>query len=102
MSNVCSNCGDNTAMYCAQCHASKMIKAQWICVKDQLPADGEIVLTHSWDNRKRLVTRDSTWAGGWKQPNCKGWESVSTRDNYITHFLRVYVPPVPPLDSPTD
>ena len=42
---------------------------EWISTSDRMPKEGEEVLVHSL-GQVRQVTRDSKWAGGFKERNC--------------------------------
>ena len=62
--------------------------SEWISVDEMFPEDGEEVTVYGWDCQVRQVVRDSKYSGGWKQPNCTGWECVSFSSGLITHWMR--------------
>lgn len=66
--------------------------AEWVSVDEKFPDDGEEVTVYCCDCQVRQVVRDSKYAGGWKQPNCTGWECVSLSSHFIIHWMRHKVP----------
>lgn len=56
---------------------------EWISTSERMPEEGEEVFVHSY-GQVRQATRASSWAGGFKERNCYGWESVSS---YISHWM---------------
>lgn len=59
--------------------------AKWISIKERLPKDGEEVTVYLLSGQVKQAVRDSRF-GGWKQPNCAGWEQAG--GIAITHWTR--------------
>ena len=55
---------------------------QWISTSDRMPDEGEEVLVHSL-GQVRQVTRDSKWAGGFKERNCYGWQAAYDQSHWM-------------------
>ncbi|WP_252725785.1 DUF7736 domain-containing protein [Acinetobacter cumulans] len=55
---------------------------RWISTSDRMPKEGEEVLVHSL-GRVRQVTRDSKWAGGFKERNCYGWQAAYGQSHWM-------------------
>ena len=66
--------------------AKYSVKAQavpeWISTSDRMPKEGEEVLVHSL-GQVRQVTRDSKWAGGFKERNCYGWQAAYGQSHWM-------------------
>jgi len=66
--------------------AKHSVKAQavpeWISTSDRMPKEGEEVLVHSL-GQVRQVTRDSKWAGGFKERNCYGWQAAYDQSHWM-------------------
>ena len=66
--------------------AWQVVKAQavleWISTSDRMPKEGEEVLVHSL-GQVRQVTRDSKWAGGFKERNCYGWQAAYGQSHWM-------------------
>ena len=64
----------------------ELAKAQavprWISTSDRMPKEGEEVLVHSI-GQVRQVTRDSKWAGGFKERNCYGWQAAYGQSHWM-------------------
>lgn len=78
-------------------------KNEWISTKNQLPAEGQEVTALLNHGQISQVVKDKHYAGGWKQVNCMGWESVSHYSNTITHWRpEIFVRPnkTGPDDAP--
>ena len=54
----------------------------WISTSDRMPKEGEEVLVHSF-GKVRQVTRDSKWAGGFKERNCYGWQAAYDQSHWM-------------------
>ena len=54
----------------------------WISTSDRMPKEGEEVLVHSL-GQVRQVTRDSKWAGGFKERNCYGWQAAYDQSHWM-------------------
>lgn len=67
-------------------HVWQAAKAQevprWISTSDRMPKEGEEVLVHSF-GQVRQVTRDSKWAGGFKERNCYGWQAAYGQSHWM-------------------
>ena len=67
------------------------VKAQavpeWISVEDRMPEEGEEVWVHHYGHIVQ-ATKDKKYSGGFKQRNCRGWESVSC---YISHWMSMSI-----------
>ena len=55
---------------------------RWISTSDRMPKEGEEVLVHSL-GQVRQVTRDSKWAGGFKERNCYGWQAAYGQSHWM-------------------
>lgn len=55
---------------------------RWISTSDRMPKEGEEVLVHSI-GQVRQVTRDSKWAGGFKERNCYGWQAAYGQSHWM-------------------
>ena len=55
---------------------------RWISTSDRMPKEGEEVLVHSL-GQVRQVTRDSKWAGGFKERNCYGWQAAYGKSHWM-------------------
>ncbi|WP_445344796.1 DUF551 domain-containing protein [Acinetobacter bohemicus] len=60
---------------------------EWIDVSDHMPKEGEEVLVHHYGHIVQ-ATKDKKYSGGFKQRNCRGWESVSC---YISHWMSMSI-----------
>jgi hypothetical protein len=58
---------------------------KWISVDDKLPKEGTEVTVYMIGGAIRQVVKDKRF-GGWKSPNCGGWEQVTS--SFITHWTR--------------
>jgi len=58
----------------------------WIATKDQLPQEGREVTIRMMHGQIRQAVKDKGYAGGWRQPNCAGWEIVTWQGDIITHW----------------
>ena len=57
--------------WCTWQAANAVAVPEWISTSDRMPKEGEEVLVHNL-GQVRQVTRDSKWAGGFKERNCYG------------------------------
>ena len=55
---------------------------EWISTSDRMPKEGEEVLVHNL-GQVRQVTRDSKWAGGFKERNCYGWQAAYGQSHWM-------------------
>ena len=55
---------------------------RWISTSDRMPKEGGEVLVHSL-GQVRQVTRDSKWAGGFKERNCYGWQAAYGQSHWM-------------------
>ena len=60
---------------------------EWISVEDRMPEEGEEVWVHHYGHIVQ-ATKDKKYSGGFKQRNCRGWESVSC---YISHWMSMSI-----------
>ena len=58
----------------------------WVSTKDQLPQEGQEVTIRMMHGQIRQAVKDKGYAGGWRQPNCAGWEIVTWHGDTITHW----------------
>lgn len=58
----------------------------WISTQDAMPEEGQEVTVCMSHGQIRQVVKDKYYAGGWKQPNCSGWESVTLYSKGVTHW----------------
>jgi hypothetical protein len=61
---------------------------QWISTSDRMPEEGEEVLVHSL-GQVRQVTRDSKWAGGFKERNCYGWQAAYGQSHWMPKSIEL-------------
>ena len=70
----------------------ELAKAQavpgWISTSDRMPKEGEEVLVHSL-GQVRQVTRDSKWAGGFKERNCYGWQAAYGQSHWMPKSIEL-------------
>ena len=70
----------------------ELAKAQavprWISTSDRMPKEGEEVLVHSL-GQVRQVTRDSKWAGGFKERNCYGWQAAYSQSHWMPKSIEL-------------
>lgn len=70
----------------------ELAKAQavprWISTSDRMPKEGEEVLVHSI-GQVRQVTRDSKWAGGFKERNCYGWQAAYGQSHWMSKNIEL-------------
>ncbi|KYQ80371.1 hypothetical protein AWW72_03710 [Acinetobacter sp. NRRL B-65365] len=64
----------------AQAHEAKKLEGcvvvpEWISTKESLPAEGVEVLVHRY-GQVIQATKDSGYAGGFKERNCYGWQAT--------------------------
>jgi len=58
----------------------------WILTTERLPDEGQEVTIRMMHGQIKQVVKDKNYSGGWKQPNCQGWEHVSWHASTITHW----------------
>ena len=72
--------------------AWKEAKAQavpeWISTSERMPEEGEEVFVHSY-GQVRQATRDSSWAGGFKERNCYGWQATYSQSHWIPKSIEL-------------
>ncbi len=61
---------------------------QWISTSERMPDEGEEVLVHSL-GQVRQVTRDSKWAGGFKERNCYGWQAAYSQSHWMPKSIEL-------------
>ena len=61
---------------------------QWISTSERMPDEGEDVLVHSL-GQVRQVTRDSKWAGGFKERNCYGWQAAYGQSHWMPKSIEL-------------
>lgn len=61
---------------------------QWISTSERMPDEGEEVLVHSL-GQVRQVTRDSKWAGGFKERNCYGWQAAYGQSHWMPKSIEL-------------
>ncbi|WP_228274511.1 DUF551 domain-containing protein [Acinetobacter towneri] len=61
---------------------------QWISTSDRMPEEGEEVLVHNL-GQVRQVTRDSAWAGGFKERNCYGWQAAYSQSHWMPKSIEL-------------
>ena len=66
----------------ALAEAKAQAAPEWISTSDRMPKEGEEVLVHSL-GQVRQVTRDSKWAGGFKERNCYGWQAAYGQSHWM-------------------
>ena len=72
----------NGALYGFEQAAKAQAVPRWISTSDRMPKEGEEVLVHSL-GQVRQVTRDSKWAGGFKERNCYGWQAAYGQSHWM-------------------
>ena len=86
--------GDDRAIigYSFAWSAWRAAKAQavprWISTSDRMPKEGEEVLVHNL-GQVRQVTRDSKWAGGFKERNCYGWQAAYGQSHWMPKSIKL-------------
>lgn len=66
----------------------EVLSSEWVLCGDRMPDEGQEVLVHHFGHVVQ-ATKDKKYSGGFKQRNCRGWESVST---YISHWMPKSIP----------
>ncbi|WP_261182942.1 MULTISPECIES: DUF551 domain-containing protein [unclassified Acinetobacter] len=61
---------------------------EWISTSDRMPEEGEEVFVHSL-GQVRQVTRDSKWAGGFKERNCYGWQAAYGQSHWMPKSIEL-------------
>ena len=61
---------------------------EWIETSERMPDEGEEVLVHSL-GQVRQVTRDSKWAGGFKERNCYGWQAAYGQSHWMPKSIEL-------------
>ena len=61
---------------------------EWISTSERMPDEGEEVLVHSL-GQVRQVTRDSKWAGGFKERNCYGWQAAYGQSHWMPKSIEL-------------
>lgn len=61
---------------------------EWISTSERMPEEGEEVLVHSL-GQVRQVTRDSKWAGGFKERNCYGWQAAYGQSHWMPKSIEL-------------
>ena len=61
---------------------------EWISTSERMPEEGEEVLVHSL-GQVRQVTRDSKWAGGFKERNCYGWQAAYSQSHWMPKSIEL-------------
>ena len=83
---------DQALKYQARWEAWLAAKAQavpeWISTSERMPEEGEEVLVHSL-GQVRQVTRDSKWAGGFKERNCYGWQAAYSQSHWMPKSIEL-------------
>ena len=72
----------NGAFYGFEQAAKAQAVPEWISTSDRMPKEGEEVLVHNL-GQVRQVTRDSKWAGGFKERNCYGWQAAYGQSHWM-------------------
>lgn len=61
---------------------------EWISTSERMPNEGEEVLVHNL-GQVRQVTRDSSWAGGFKERNCYGWQAAYSQSHWMPKSIKL-------------
>ncbi len=61
---------------------------EWISTSERMPEEGEEVLVHNL-GQVRQVTRDSKWAGGFKERNCYGWQAAYSQSHWMPKSIEL-------------
>ena len=71
---------------------SDLAKAQavpeWISTSERMPQEGEEVFVHSY-GQVRQATRASSWAGGFKERNCYGWQAAYGQSHWMPKNIKL-------------
>lgn len=59
-----------------------------ISTSERMPEEGEEVFVHSL-GQVRQVTRDSKWAGGFKERNCYGWQAAYSQSHWMPKSIEL-------------
>ena len=74
--------------WCTWQAANAVAVPEWISTSDRMPKEGEEVLVHSL-GQVRQVTRDSKWAGGFKERNCYGWQAAYGQSHWMPKSIEL-------------
>ena len=61
---------------------------EWISTSERMPEEGEEVFVHSY-GQVRQATRDSSWAGGFKERNCYGWQATYSQSHWMPKNIKL-------------
>ena len=61
---------------------------EWISTSERMPEEGEEVFVHSY-GQVRQATRDSSWAGGFKERNCYGWQAAYSQSHWMPKNIKL-------------
>ena len=61
---------------------------EWISTSERMPEEGEEVFVHSY-GQVRQATRDSSWAGGFKERNCYGWQATHSQSHWMPKNIKL-------------
>ena len=74
--------------WCTWQAANAVAVPEWISTSDRMPKEGEEVLVHNL-GQVRQVTRDSKWAGGFKERNCYGWQAAYGQSHWMPKSIEL-------------
>ena len=61
---------------------------EWISTSERMPEEGEEVFVHS-HGQVRQATRASSWAGGFKERNCYGWQAAYSQSHWMPKNIKL-------------
>ena len=61
---------------------------EWISTSERMPEEGEEVFVHSY-GQVRQATRASSWAGGFKERNCYGWQAAYSQSHWMPKNIKL-------------
>lgn len=61
---------------------------EWISTSERMPEEGEEVFVHSL-GQVRQATRDSSFAGGFKERNCYGWQATYSQSHWMPKSIKL-------------
>ncbi len=80
-----------------QRNAARAMAGIWYNIHERQPEQGQIVTLYMSHRQMRQAVCDKGYSGGFKMPNCAGWECVGQHWGWM--WSPCYVPPPSPEES---